>query len=97
VVDAPHRAGARAFALRVCRATLGAGLPASAIVIADPDHRVTAGALAAVRSAEGYRIVSVTFDRTGATKGYSIAPDLELDLDALDPSDVIAIIAAVFP
>lgn len=97
VVEAPHRAGARAFALRVCRATLGAGLPASAIVIADPDHRVTAGTLAAVRTAEGYRIVSVTFDRTGATKGYSVAPDLELDLDALDPSDIIPIIAAIFP
>ncbi|WP_238542492.1 helix-turn-helix domain-containing protein [Sphingomonas sp. PAMC 26621] len=97
VVEAPRRAGARAFALRVCRATLGAGLPASAIVIADPDHRVTVGGLAAVRTAEGYRLVSVTFDRTGATKGYSVAPDLELDLDALDPADVVAVIEAVYP
>ena len=34
MIEAPARAGPRAFALRVCRATLGAGLPANAVVVA---------------------------------------------------------------
>lgn len=96
-IEAPQRAGPRAFALRVCRATLGAGLPAQAIVIVDPDRAPIAGGLAAIRSAAGHRLVSVTFDRMGATKGYSVVPDLEIDIDALDPADVAAVIAAIFP
>lgn len=95
-VEAPRKAGPSAFALRVCRATLGPGLPSGGIVIADPDRLPFAGGLAVVRSAEGYRIVSVTFDRSGATKGYSVTPDVELDLDQLDPADVIAVVAVVF-
>ena len=95
VVAAPRDAGPEAFALRVCRATLGPGLPASAVVVADPDRPVTAGGLAVVRSNDGYRIVTVTFDRWGARKGYSITPDLELDLDICSPTDVVAIMAAV--
>jgi hypothetical protein len=97
VVEAPSRAGPRAFALRVGRATLGAGLPAGSVVVADPDRRPTAGGIAAIRSQEGFRLVTVTFDRLGATKGYSVSPDLELDLDDLDPADVASVIAAFFP
>lgn len=97
VIDAPRLAGPGAFGLRVCRATLGAGLPASAIVVADPDRAPTVGGLAVIRTDDGYRIVTVTFDRTGATKGYSLAPDLEINLDELDPADVFAVISAVFP
>ncbi|AOH86432.1 hypothetical protein AWL63_01835 [Sphingomonas panacis] len=96
VVPAPRDAGPAAFALRVCRATLGPGLPASAVVVADPDRPVTAGGLAVVRGGDGYRIVTVTFDRWGARKGYSSTPDLELDLDICSPADVVAVIAAVF-
>ncbi len=96
-IDAPRQAGPRAFGLRVCRATLGAGLPASAIVVADPDRAPTVGGLAVIRNESGYRLVTVTFDRTGATKGYSLAPDLEINLDELDPADVFAVISAVFP
>lgn len=95
-VPAPFQAGPNAFSLRVCRATLGVGLPANAIVIVDPDRAPTAGSLAAIRSPDGYRLVSVTFDRAGATKGYSVTPELEVDIDALDPADVHAVIAAVF-
>lgn len=97
VVAAPARAGPRAFALRVYRATLGAGLPVGTVVVADPDRAAAAGGLAAIRTAQGYRLVSVTFDRMGATKGYSVTPDLELDLDELDPADIVAIIGAIFP
>lgn len=95
-IEAPARAGPRAFGLRVCRATLGAGLPASATVVADPDRVPVAGGLAAIRSAEGFRLVSVTFDRMGVTKGYSVTPDVEINMDDLDPADVAAVIAAVF-
>ncbi|MFM9977351.1 MAG: helix-turn-helix domain-containing protein [Sphingomonadaceae bacterium] len=95
-VTPPMTVGPRAFALRVCRATLGAGLPANAIVIVDPDRRPTAGSLAVVRYADGYRILTITFDRTGATKGYSVVPDFEADIDALDPADVHAVIAAIY-
>lgn len=95
-IEAPQRAGPRAFGLRVCRATLGAGLPASATVVADPDRAPVAGGLAAIRSADGFRLVSVTFDRMGVTKGYSVVPDIEINIDDLDPADVAAVIAAVF-
>jgi hypothetical protein len=97
LVEAPRLAGPRAFGLRVCRATLGAGLPAGAIVVADPDRAPTAGGLAVIRSEHGYRLVTVTFDRTGATKGYSVAPDLEIDIDDLAPTDVFAVVSAIFP
>lgn len=97
LVEAPVRAGSRAFALRVCRATLGAGLPAAAIVIADPDQLPAVGGIAAVRTGEAYRLVTVTFDRNGATIGYSVAPETEVNLDSLDPADVVAVIGAIFP
>lgn len=97
VIDAPAQAGSRAFGLRVCRSTLGAGLPAGAIVVVDPDRRPVAGGLAAMRVEDGFRLLTVTFDRTGATKGYSVTPDVEIALDDLDPRDVHAVIGAIFP
>ncbi len=96
-VEAPARAGPRAFALRVCRATLGAGLPASAVVVVDPDRPAVAGGLAAIRVGKAYRLVTVTFDRNGATTGYSVTPDMEINLDTLDPADVAGVIGAIFP
>ncbi|WP_404367629.1 helix-turn-helix domain-containing protein [Sphingomonas sp. MMS24-J45] len=97
MVEAPTRAGPRAFALRVCRATLGAGLPAAAVVVVDPDRPAVAGGLAAIRVGKAYRLVTVTFDRNGATTGYSVSPDMEINLDTLDPADVAGVIGAIFP
>lgn len=97
MVEAPSRAGPRAFALRVCRATLGAGLPANAVVVADPDRLPAVGGIAAIRTGEAYRLVTVTFDRNGVTIGYSVAPDMEINLDELDPASVAGVIGAVFP
>ncbi len=97
VVDAPSGAGPRAFALRVCRATLGAGLPPNAVVIVDPDRPATLGSLAAIRSRDGYRLVTVTLDRSGTTMGYSVLPDLAINMDELEPADVAAVIGAIFP
>jgi hypothetical protein len=97
IVEAPSIAGPRAFGLRVGRATLGSGLPATAIVIVDPDRTPVAGGLAAIKLGEGYRLVSVTFDRNGTTMGYSVSPDQEINLDELDPSDVAAVVSAIYP
>jgi hypothetical protein len=47
--EAPHAAGPRAFGLKVCRATLGGGLPGQAVVIVDPDRSPAPGGLAALR------------------------------------------------
>ncbi|WP_231621668.1 helix-turn-helix domain-containing protein [Sphingomonas sp. 37zxx] len=97
MIDAPAQAGPRAFALRVCRATLGPGLPASAVVVADPDRPTAPGGLVAIRTAQGFRLATITFDRMGATKGYTTQPAMEIDIDDIDPVDVIAITAAVYP
>jgi transcriptional regulator with XRE-family HTH domain len=97
VVPAPYGAGPQTFALNVCRATLGPGLPANAVVVVDPGRMPSVGGLAVLRSAEGYRLVTVTFDRAGVRKGYSVMPDLEFDIDDLDPADVHAVIAAIYP
>lgn len=95
-VEASQAAGPRAFGLRVCRPTLGGGLPGHATVIVDPDRYPSAGGLAAVREGDGYRLLTVTLDRTGAMTGYSVAPDREVAFDTLDPADIAAVIAAVF-
>ena len=97
MIEAPGRAGPRAFALRVCRATLGAGLPANAIVVVDPDRPPAVGGIAAIRTGDAYRLVTITFDRSGSTVGYSVTPDMEVVIDDLDPADVAAVICAVFP
>lgn len=95
-VEAPAAAGPRAFALRVCRPTLGPGLPAHGIVVADPDAWPAAGGLAVLREPEGDRLVSIGFDRNGAMRGISLNPDLDIPLDARDPSDIAAVLAVVF-
>lgn len=97
MIDAPSGAGPRTFALRVCRATLGAGLPPNAVVFVDPDRSPTLGSLAVIRSSGAYRLVTVTLDRAGTTMGYSVSPDLAVNIDDLDPADVAAVIGAVFP
>ena len=96
LVEAPRSAGPRAYGLRVCRSSLGGGLPGNATIVVDPERFPSSGGLAVVREAGGLRLLSVTFDRNGAMKGYSQVPDREVALDALDPADVAAVIAAYF-
>lgn len=95
-VEAPHIAGPRAFGLKVCRATLGGGLPAQATVVADPDRLPLPGGLAALREGESWRLLSVASDRDGRMIGYSVNPDMEVPLDDCDPSSLAAIVSAVF-
>ena len=95
-VPAPAGAGPRAFGLRVCRATLGGGLPGNATVVVDPDRYPPAGGLAAIRVGNDYRLLATTLDRSGVMTGYSLAPDMEVTLDTLDPARVGSVIAALF-
>lgn len=96
-VEAPRHAGPNAFALRVCAPTLGPGLPAHAVVIADPDVPALPGGLAVLRIGHGYRILAVGFGRGGAVRGLTVAPHLDVPIDGLDPADLSAVIAVAFP
>lgn len=95
-VEACRAAGPRAFGLRVCRPTLGAGLPGNAIVIVDPEAFPSSGGLAAVREDGNFRLLAITFDLNGAMMGYSVTPKLEFSLDSVAPSDIMAVIGASF-
>lgn len=85
------------FALNVCRATLGGGLPAGAVVIVDPAKRPVPGSVAVVREGENYRLLIVSIDKTGALVGYSTNPDREVALDDLAADKVAGITGAIYP
>lgn len=95
-VEAPRAAGPRAFGLRICRPTLGAGLPGNAIVVADPDVFPPSGGLAVIREEGGYRLLAITFDIHGAMFGHSVNPSMEMPLDGVDPADIATVISASF-
>ncbi|NIJ20854.1 transcriptional regulator with XRE-family HTH domain [Sphingomonas naasensis] len=95
--EAPHAAGPRAFGLRVCRATLGGGLPGQSVVIVDPDRFPAPGGLAALREEDGWRLLSVGADRDGRMIGFSSNPELEIPLDDRDPAQIAGVVAAIFP
>jgi len=94
-VEAPRSAGPDAYGLRVCRSTLGLGLPATATVIADPGRFPSAGGLAVVEEDEGLRLLAITFDRHGRMMGYSESPSREVAIDGYDPARIAMVIAAV--
>lgn len=95
-VEAPRNAGPRTYGLRICRPTLGAGLPGRSIVVVDPDRFPSAGGLAVVQEAEGLRLLSITFDRQGRMLGYSEHPDREIQIDAIAAADVATVLSAQF-
>lgn len=88
--------GARAYAVRIGRATLGPGLPAGTVLIVDPDRHPGAGGLALVRDGDRHRLMAVIAERTGALIGHSLYPEHETALDGLAPDDVGAVVAAFF-
>lgn len=87
-IHAPHGSGSNAYALRMCRATLGAAIPAQAILIVDPDRTPLNGGLAILREKEGLRVLSVTTDREGRLHGHSSNPEKDISLDNVTPSDL---------
>lgn len=93
-VPAPHGSGPNAYALRMCRPSLGAALPGHAILIVEPDRFPVRGGLAVLREGDARRVITLTTDRKGHLLGHSINPDMELLLDATDPAD-IAMVSAV--
>lgn len=95
-VEAPRNAGPRAYGLRVCRPSLGPGLPGGATVIVDPDRFPSSGGIGVVQEPEGLRLLMVTFGRDGRMIGYSEHPDREIAIDEIDPADVATVIAAIF-
>lgn len=95
-VEAPRNAGPRAYGLRVCRPTLGSGLPGRSIVVVDPDRFPSAGGLAVIREDDGLRLLSVTFDRQGRMLGYSEHPDREIAIDDVAPEQVAMVLSAQF-
>ncbi len=94
-VEAPSNAGPSSYGLRVCRPTLGLGMPPGAIVVVDPDRFPAPGGLAVVEESAGVRLVAVSVDREGRLLGYASNPEHEVRIDDLDPSRVAAVIAAV--
>lgn len=95
-VEAPANAGVRAFGLRLCRPTLGPGMPSNAVLVVDPDTLPSAGGLAVLREGEAFRAVTLATDRQGLLFGYSMIPDREIAIDTLDATDVFAVLAVYF-
>ncbi len=95
-VPPPPACGPHVFALRLCRATLGAGLPGQAILFIDPDRYPVAGGLAAVREPGGFRILAVAAGMDGMLVGHSQFPQRSLQLNDLTQDQVHAVVAARF-
>lgn len=95
-IEVPSTTGPRAYGLRVLRPTLGHGLPASAIVIVDPDRFPSVGSLAVLDEGLGLRLIAVMIDRDGTMIGYSDNPRHEIPLNAVDPANIAAVTGAIF-
>lgn len=95
-IPPPPGCGAQVIALRLCRATLGAGLPGQAILFIDPDRYPVAGGLAAVREQGGFRILAVAAGMDGTLIGHSQLPQRALPLNELTQNEVHAVVAARF-
>ena len=94
-MEAPRAAGSDAHRLRVLRPTLGPALPARANVVGDPSLLPSASGLAVVREEEGYRLLTVAVERSGAMVSFCENPDREVAFDRLHPSDVAAVVSAI--
>lgn len=95
-IAAPPGCGAQVIALRLCRPTLGPGLPGQAILFIDPDRYPVAGGLAAVREGDGFRILAVATDMDGVLVGHSQVPQHSRPLSPLTQQQVHAVVAARF-
>ncbi|MFL9841573.1 XRE family transcriptional regulator [Sphingomonas sp. ST-64] len=95
-VAPPPGGGRRMFALRMCRATLGAALPGQSILFVDPDRYPVAGGLAVLREADGYRVLSISVGPDGLLVGHSQHPPRSIDLADITQDRLYAVIAARF-
>lgn len=92
-IMAPAGSGPNAYALRMCRASLGAAIPASAILIVDPDRSPLQSGIGVLRVENGLRVLSITTNRDGQLYGHSSNPEKELLLDAIAPSELAMVTA----
>jgi hypothetical protein len=94
-IELHHAAGPRAYALRICRPTLGPGLPGRAIAIVDPDRFPCAGSLAVIQEDKGLRLLAVMTDRQGQMIGFSENPNYEVALDTIETKNISTILSAI--
>lgn len=93
-VAPPPGTGPKAYALRMSRASLGAAIPAHAVLIVDPDRTPLQGGLAVLREEKGLRVLSVTTDSDGHLYGHSSNPKKDIPLDAV-PTSALAMVVAI--
>ncbi len=93
----PPGSGANAYALRMCRASLGAAIPGGAVLIVDPDRYPVNGGLAVLSEGAGLRVLVVSTDGEGHLHGRSSNPPKDIALDAVEPSALAMVTAVLFP
>lgn len=88
-VARPDGAGPEAIAIRMVKATLGPGLPAGSILIADPAQTVSAGDLIVVMDADGGTAMAMASedDGNGGIRLVSSMPRLSIPMGDLDASE----------
>lgn len=96
-VAPPPDSGPGAYALRMCRASLGAAIPGSAVLIVDPDRAPVQGGLAVLKDGEGLRVLALSTGQDGRLIGHSSNPEKAIPLDAVSPADLAMVTAVLFP
>lgn len=95
-VAPPPGAGPDAYALRMCRASLGAAIPGGAVLIVDPARVPMAGGLAVLREGEGLRVLALSSDKDGRLIGHSSHPEKTIVLDGDAPANLAQVTAVLF-
>lgn len=95
-VALPSGSGPDSYALRMCRASLGAAIPGGAILIVDPARAPVQGGLAVLREGEGLRVLALATDKEGRLFGHSNTPFKEIALDTVSPADLAMVTAVLF-
>lgn len=96
MVAPPVGSGPHVYALRMCRASLGAAIPGNAVLIVDPDHVPVQGGIAVLKEEAGLRVLALSTDVEGRLIGHSSNPEKEIVLDAVSPADLASVTAVLF-
>ncbi len=97
MVTAPPGSGSNAYALRMCRASLGAAIPGNAVLIVDPDRTPVQGGLVVLKEGDGLRVLALSSDKDGTLIGHSTNPEKQIVLDTVSPDDLAMVTAVLFP
>lgn len=96
-IERPPSAGANAYALRMCRASLGGAIPGNAILIVDPERCPVDNGLLVLREDNGLRVLIATTERDGRLHGHSLHPAMDIALDTIEPSKLAKVTNILFP